>query len=104
MNEDVKNQLDQIGDIVDSKIEKAFNQAQENAKGEMESSLKSEITNLTNEYNEKFENATKRMDAIEVESKKTLSNVSTRTFKSEVFAAIKDGAIESFTQGNANAA
>ena len=104
MNEDVKNQLDQIGDIVDSKIEKAFNQAQENAKGEMESSLKSEITNLTNEYNEKLENATKRMDAIEVESKKTLSNVSTRTFKSEVFAAIKDGAIESFTQGNANAA
>ena len=104
MNEDVKNQLDQIGDIVDSKIEKAFNQAQENAKGEVESSLKSEITNLTNEYNEKFENATKRMDAIEVESKKTLSNVSTRTFKSEVFAAIKDGAIESFTQGNANAA
>ena len=103
MNEDVKNQLDQIGDIVDSKIEKAFNQAQENAKGEMESSLKSEITNLTNEYNEKFENATKRMDAIEVESKKTLSNVSTRTFKSEVFAAIKDGAIESFTQGKANA-
>ena len=81
MNEDVKNQLDQIGDIVDSKIEKAFNQAQENAKGEMESSLKSEITNLTNEYNEKFENATKRMDAIEVESKKTLSNVSTRSFK-----------------------
>ena len=104
MNEDVKNQLDQIGDIVDSKIEKAFNQAQENAKGEVESSLKSEITNLTNEYNEKFENATKRMDAIEVESKKTLSNVSTRSFKSEVFAAIKDGAIESFTQGNANAA
>ena len=75
MNEDVKNQLDQIGDIVDSKIEKAFNQAQENAKGEMESSLKSEITNLTNEYNEKFENATKRMDAIEVESKKTLSKL-----------------------------
>ena len=104
MNEDVKNQLDQIGDIVDSKIEKAFNQAQENAKGEVESSLKSEITNLTNEYNEKFENATKRMDSIEVESKKTLSNVSTRSFKSEVFSAIKDGAIESFTQGNANAA
>ena len=104
MNEDVKNQLDQIGDIVDSKIEKAFNQAQENAKGEVESSLKSEITNLTNEYNEKFENATKRMDAIEVESKKTLTNVTTKTFKSEVETAIKDGAIESFQKGNANAA
>ena len=35
MNEEVKNQLDQIGDIVDSKIEKAFNQAQDNAKGEV---------------------------------------------------------------------
>ena len=104
MNEEVKNQLDQIGDIVDSKIEKAFNQAQENAKGEVESSLKSEITNLTSEYNDKMEAATKRMDAIEMESKKTLSGVNTKTFKGQIEAAIKDGAIEALVKGNTNAA
>ena len=104
MNEEVKNQLDQIGDIVDSKIEKAFNQAQENAKGEVESSLKSEITNLTNEYNDKMEAATKRMDAIEMESKKTLSGVNSKTFKGQIEAAIKDGAIEALVKGNTNAA
>lgn len=104
MNEEVKNQLDQIGEIVDSKIEKAFNQAQENAKGEVESSLKSEITNLTNEYNEKMEAATKRMDAIEMESKKTLSGVNNKTFKGQIEAAIKDGAIEALVKGNTNAA
>lgn len=104
MNEEIKNQLDQIGDIVDSKIEKAFNQAQENAKGEVESSLKSEITNLTNEYNEKMEAATKRMDAIEMESKKTLSGVNTKTFRGQIEAAIKDGAIEALVKGNTNAA
>ena len=47
MDENVKNQLDQIGNLVDSKIEKAFNAAQENAKGEVDSTLKSEISNLT---------------------------------------------------------
>ena len=104
MNEEVKNQLDQIGEIVDSKIEKAFNQAQENAKGEVESSLKSEITNLTNEYNEKMEAATKRMDAIEMESKKTLSGVNNKTFKGQIEAAIKDGAIDALVKGNTNAA
>jgi HK97 family phage major capsid protein len=104
MNDEIKNQLDQIGDIVDSKIEKAFNQAQENAKGEVESSLKSEITNLTNDYNEKMEAATKRMDAIEMESKKTLSGVNTKTFKGQIEAAIKDGAIEALIKGNTNAA
>ena len=104
MNEEIKNQLDQIGDIVDSKIEKAFNQAQDNAKGEVESTLKSEITNLTNEYNEKMEAATKRMDAIEMESKKTLSGVNTKTFRGQIEAAIKDGAIEALVKGNTNAA
>lgn len=104
MNEEIKNQLDQIGDIVDSKIEKAFNQAQDNAKGEVESSLKSEITNLTNDYNEKMEAATKRMDAIEMESKKTLSGVNSKTFKGQIESAIKDGAIDALVKGNTNAA
>ena len=46
MNEELKNQLDQIGNLVDSKIEKAFNSAKDNARGEVEASLKSEISNL----------------------------------------------------------
>ena len=50
MNDEIKKELDQIGDLVDSKIEKAFNSAQDNAKGEVEESLKSEISNLTNDY------------------------------------------------------
>jgi HK97 family phage major capsid protein len=104
MTEEVKNQLDQIGNIVDEKIEKAFNAAQDNAKGEVESSLKSEISNLTNNYNEKFEAATKRMDAFEIESKKTLSGATAKTFKGSLMTAIKDGAIDAMIKGNTNAA
>ena len=50
MNEEIKKELDQIGDLVDSKIEKAFGQAKDNAKGEIETSLKSEIDNLSKEF------------------------------------------------------
>ena len=103
MDENVKNQLDQIGDIVDEKIEKAFNSAKDNAKGEVESSLKSEISNLTNEFNAKYEDATKRMDSIEVENKKALSNESSKTFKGALQKAFKDGAIDGLVKGSANA-
>lgn len=104
MNEEIKNQLDQIGNIVDEKIEKAFNQAKDNAHGEVESSLKSEISNLTNDYNEKFEAATKRMDAIEMESKKTISGATPLSFKSALEAELKNGAIDSMVKGNSHAA
>ena len=62
MNEEIKKELDQIGDLVDSKIEKAMGAAEDNAKGEIEESLKSEISNLSNEYLEKHEAMQKRMD------------------------------------------
>lgn len=104
MNEEIKNQLDQIGDLVDSKIEKAFNAAKDNAKGEVETSLKSEISNLTNAYNEKFEAATKRMDAIEMESKKTLSGATRKSFKSAIEEQLKNGSIDAMLKGNSNAA
>jgi len=104
MNEETKKQLDQIGDIVDAKIEKAFHSAQDNAKGEVESSLKSEISNLTNEYNEKFEAANKRMDAIEMESQKTLSGVTPKSFHSSVEEALKAGSLDAMLKGNSNAA
>ena len=51
-----------------------------------------------------MEAATKRMDAIEMESKKTLSGVNTKTFKGQIEAAIKDGAIDALVKGNTNSA
>ena len=100
MDENIKNQLDQIGNLVDSKIEKAFNAAQDNAKGEVETSLKSEISNLTNKYNEINE----RIDAREMEAKKTLSGATTKSFRGAMDAALKDGAIEAMIKGSSNAA
>lgn len=104
MNDELKNQLDQIGDLVDSKIEKAFHSAQDNAKGEIEESLKSEIKNLSNDYLAKHEAIAKRMDEMEVNAKKTLSGATTKSFKSALDAAIKEGAIEALVKGNTNAA
>lgn len=104
MEENVKNQLDQIGNIVDEKIEKAFNQAKDNAKGEMESSLKSEIDNLTTQYVEKSDALNKRLDEMEMAAKKTLSGATPQSFKSAIEGALKDGAIDAMVKGNANAA
>lgn len=104
MEENVKNQLDQIGNIVDEKIEKAFNQAKDNAKGEMESSLKSEIDNLTTQYVEKSDALNKRLDEMEMAAKKTASGATPKSFKAAIEGALKDGAIEAMVKGNANAA
>ena len=98
MSEDVKNQLDQIGDLVDGKIEKAFNAAKDNAKGEVEESLKSEIKNLT----DKFVDLNDRMDKSEVNAQKDLDNNTVRSFKGALGKALKDGAIESIQKGNSN--
>lgn len=104
MNEEIKKELDQIGDIVDSKIEKAFGQAKDNAKGEIETSLKSEIDNLSKEFLAKHEDATKRMDSFEVAQKKAVSSSQPTNFKSSLIKSINDGAIESLLKGNSNAA
>ena len=104
MTEQEKTHLDQLGNLVDEKIEKASKASLENAKGEFETSLKSEISNLTNEYNEKFEAAQKRMDAFEIESKKTMAGATPKSFKASLEAALKDGAIDSLVKGNTNAA
>ena len=104
MTEQEKTHLDQLGNLVDEKIEKASKASLENAKGEFETSLKSEISNLTNEYNEKFEAAQKRMDAFEIESKKTMAGATPKSFKASLESALKDGAIDSLVKGNTNAA
>ena len=104
MEDNIKKELDQIGNIVDERIEKAFNQAKDNAKGEMESSLKSEIENLTTQYVEKSDALNKRMDEMEMAAKKTASGATPKSFKAAIEGALKDGAIDAMVKGNANAA
>lgn len=105
MTDDIKKELDQLGDLVDSKIEKATNAAKDNLKGEVDESLKSEISNLTNMYLEKHDAINKRMDEIEVSNKK-LEKSSERplNFKSALKKSINDGAIEDLKKGRARAA
>jgi HK97 family phage major capsid protein len=99
MEENVKKQLDQIGDLIDSKLEKAHGQALESANGKAEESLKSEISNLTNKFNE-------RLDQMEVANKKNLEAKSNEnlTFKGGLVKQINDGAIENIVKGNSRSA
>jgi len=104
MNDEIKKELDQIGNLVDSKIEKAFNSAKDNAKGEIETSLKSEIDNLSKEFLVKHEEATKRLDNFEVTAKKAINSNYPTTFKSSLIKSLNEGVIEGLLKGNSNAA
>lgn len=98
--ENLEKQLDQIGALVDEKIEKASNQAMTNAKGEFETSLKSEIENLTN----KFVEINDRIDQSEVNMKKSFEGTKKATFKGQLANAINDGVLKGLTEGNYNSA
>lgn len=100
MEDNLKKELDQIGALVDSKIEKAAGQAMDNAKGQIEGSLKSEIKNLT----EKFSEINDRIDASEVSMKKNFESKERANFKGALLGAINDGALKGLTEGNYNAA
>jgi HK97 family phage major capsid protein len=97
MNENVKNQLDQIGDLIDAKLEKAYGQAVDSATGKADEALKGEISNLATKFNE-------RMDALEVANKKQFEAKKDLSFKGALNAAINDGAIESIVKGNSRSA
>jgi HK97 family phage major capsid protein len=99
MEENVKKQLDQIGDLIDSKLEKAHGQALESATGKADEMLKSEISNLANKFNE-------RLDQMEVANKKNLEAKANEnlTFKGGLLKSINDGAIENLVKGNARSA
>lgn len=97
MNENTKAQLDQLGDLIDAKLEKAQGQAVDSATGKADEMLKSEISNLTTQFNE-------RMDAIEVANKKQFEAKQDVSFKGALNAAINDGAIESIVKGNSRSA
>ena len=82
MEEDVKNQLDQLGNIIDEKIEKATGQALESANGKADESLKNEINNLTEKFNERF-------DKFEVENKKMFEKKNeSKNFKTNLTKAL----------------
>ena len=99
MEENVKKQLDQIGDLIDAKLEKAHGQALESATGKADEMLKSEISNLANKFNE-------RLDEMEVANKKNLEAKANEnlTFKGGLMKSINDGAIENLVKGNSRSA
>ena len=84
MNENTKAQLDQLGDLIDAKLEKAQGQAVDSATGKADEMLKSEISNLTTQFNE-------RMDAMEVANKKSFEVSTNVSFKGALTSAINDG-------------
>ena len=94
MEENVKKQLDQLGDIIDAKLEKAHGQAVESATGKADEALKGEIKNLT----EKF---TERMDAMEVSNKKRFeaSKKEDKSFGGNLVKAINEGALDNMRKG-----
>lgn len=101
MDENVKNQLDQLSNIIDEKIEKANGQVLENANGKIDSVLKGEINNLTQKFNE-------RMDEIEVSQKKNfdslISKKEDKSFKGGLIKSINDGALDSIRNGMSRSA
>ena len=104
MDKDIQKQLDQFGDVVDSKIEKAFNQSKDNAKGEISNELKSEIDALSKQFIEKHDANEKRFDSFEVEQNRKLAANERKSFKGNLEQAFKDGAVDSLKKGNSNAA
>ena len=100
MEENVKKQLDQLGNIIDEKIEKANGQVLENANGKIDSVLKGEINNLTQKFNE-------RMDEMEVSNKKNFDSLHShkedKSFKGGLIKSINDGVLDSFRNGNNSA-
>ena len=104
MTDDIKKELDQIGNLVDSKIEKAMESAKDNAKGEVNETLKGEIDHLTSQITEKHDEVQKRMDSMEVTNKKLeAKSKSTLNLKDALKNAINDGAIDSLKKGNSRA-
>jgi HK97 family phage major capsid protein len=94
MDENIKKELDQLGGIIDGKIEKATGQAMDAADKKADETLKREINNLVNKFNE-------RMDAVEVAQKKnTTANESRQSFKAGLTKSINEGALDAFRKGN----
>lgn len=97
MEDNTKKHLDQLGDVIDAKLEKAYGQAIESANGKADEMLKSEISNLTNKFNE-------RIDQLEVSNKKNFEAGKKVSFKGALAEAIEGGAIDAMRNGMSKAA
>lgn len=97
MEDNTKKHLDQLGDVIDAKLEKAYGQALESATGKADEMLKSEISTLTTKFNE-------RIDALEVSNKKNFEAGKKVSFKGALAEAIEGGAIEAMRNGMSKAA
>jgi len=97
MENNTKKHLDQLGDVIDAKLEKAYGQALESATGKADEMLKSEISTLTTKFNE-------RIDALEVSNKKNFEAGKKATFKGALMEAIEGGAIDAMRNGMSKAA
>ena len=100
MDENLKSQLDNISNEIDSRIEKAYGQALESATGKADEMIKGEVTNLVNKFNELNE----RLDASETAAKKRFEASKPASFKNGLLTALKDGAIESLVKGGSRSA
>ena len=100
MSDQIKNQLDQIAEVIDAKIEKANGQVLENANGKIDSVLKGEVASLTEKHRELNE----RFDSIEMAQKKAASNAAPLSLKSALESMINEGAIEQVRKGNSSRA
>ncbi len=96
MDENLKNQLDQLNNAIDSKIEKS-NKSQSEDVLKANEIVKGEITEITNKFNE-------RIDAMEVSNKKHFSASKRMSFKGALNEAIENGAIEGISKGNSRSA
>jgi len=97
MEENVKNQLDQLNTAIDSKIEKAKDIAVEASVVQADEIVKNQVSEMTTKFND-------RLDAIEVSNKKTFEANQPRDFKSALGKALSEGAIDSLTKGNSRSA
>lgn len=97
MEENLKNQLDQFNNAIDSKIEKSNNEVVENVVVKANEIVKSEISEMATKLND-------RLDAIEVANKKAFSTKKRMTFKGALNEAFEGGAIENLSKGNSRSA
>ncbi len=100
MSDQIKNQLDQIAEVIDAKIEKANGQVLENAKGQIDSVLKGEVNALTEKHRELNE----RFDSMEMASKKAFEANRHITLKSQLEEMINSGVIDEVRKGNSSRA
>jgi HK97 family phage major capsid protein len=96
MDENLKNQLDQFNEAIDSKIEKS-NKTQNEVALKANEIVKGEIIEITNKFNERF-------DAMEVSNKKKFATTTKMSFKGALNEALKNGAIDGLSKGNSRSA